>query len=72
MDNPNTFARVSTREGHFTVPAAVAERAGMRVLKKKAVDKAGHPLPPKLRENKLAATPTPEPEADASADTPEE
>jgi hypothetical protein len=41
------------------------------VLKRDALDAKGRPLPPKLREDKLAATPT-DPEADASVDTPKE
>jgi hypothetical protein len=48
-----------------------AERGGWRVLKRAALDAKGRPLPPKLREDKLAATPT-DPEADASVDTPKE
>ena len=71
-DNPATFVRVSLPSGHYTVPAVTAERGGWRVLKRDALDKKGRPLPPKLRDDKLAATPTPtDPEA-ASGDTPEE
>jgi hypothetical protein len=70
-DNPGTFVRVSLPHGHFTVTAVTAARGGWRVLKRDALDAKGRPLPPKLREDKLAATPT-DPEADASVDTPKE
>jgi hypothetical protein len=70
-DNPGTFVRVSLPHGHFTVTAVTAERGGWRVLKRAALDAKGRPLPPKLREDKLAATPT-DPEASASVDTPKE
>jgi hypothetical protein len=55
------FVRVSTPRGHFTVPAATAERAGSawRVLKQDAVDKFGRPLPPKPRESVETALATP-------------
>jgi hypothetical protein len=71
-ETPPVFVRVSTPDGHFTVPAAVAERAGSewRVLKQDALDYLGNPLPPKLREDKLAATPS-KSEAPASDDTKE-
>lgn len=57
---PPTFVRVSTPNGHFTVPAAVAERAGSdwTVLKQDAVDKFGRPLAPKPR-TEIASTPRP-------------
>lgn len=73
MHRPDVFVRVSIpKRGHFTVPAVVAARKrGWRVLKRPALDKAGRPLPPKLREDKLAATPTPDPEI-PSGDTSEE
>ena len=70
-DNPGTFVRVSLPHGHFTVTAVTAARGGWRVLKRAALDAKGRPLPPKLREDKLAATPT-DPEASASVDTPKE
>ena len=68
-----TFVRISNDLGHFSVPAAIAERdKSWRVLKQDAVDRHGRPLPPKLRVDLDAATPTPEPEAtDVSADTEE-
>ena len=69
-----TFVRISNDLGHFSVPAAIAERdKSWRVLKQDAVDRHGRPLPPKLRVDLDAATPTPpETEAtDASADTEE-
>lgn len=71
MQNPAVFVRVSLPEGHYTVPAAIAERGSWRVLKQGALDKKGRPLPPKPREDKLAATPTPEPET-VSGETSEE
>lgn len=73
--NPALFVRVSTPAGHFTVPAAVAERAGSswRPLKQDALDKFGRPLPPKLRVDIAAATPAPtESEAHADDDTSKE
>ena len=68
-----TFVRISNENGHFSVPAAIAERdKSWRVLKQDAVDRHGRPLPPKLRVDLDAATPTPESEAnDVSADTEE-
>ena len=68
-----TFVRISNENGHFSVPAAIAERdKSWRVLKQDAVDRHGRPLPPKLRVDIDAATPTPESEAnDVSADTEE-
>jgi hypothetical protein len=87
-ENPARFVRVSTPEGHFTVPAAVAERTGMKVLKQDALSKTGQPLPDKPRESveeaakapkrrrrrnlkprvdNVAATPTTESAADATA-----
>lgn len=68
-----TFVRISNDLGHFSVPEAVAARdKSWRVLKQDAVDRHGRPLPPKLRVDLDAATPTPEPEAtDVSADTEE-
>lgn len=70
---PPRFVRISNENGHFTVPAAVAERAGSdwRELKSDAVDGKGDPLPSKPREDTLAATPTTDPET-ASGDTTEE
>jgi hypothetical protein len=66
-ENPALFVRVSLPHGHFTVPAATAEAGGWRVLKRDAVDSDGRPLPPKLRDDPDAATPTPtESEAPAS------
>jgi hypothetical protein len=53
------FVRVSLPHGHFTVPAATAERGGWTVLKQDAVDKSGRPLPPKPRETVEAALATP-------------
>lgn len=53
------------------MPAAIAARGNKRVIPRPAVDRFGRPLPPKLRENKLAATPTPDPEI-PSGDTSEE
>lgn len=51
MQNPALFVRVSTPEGHYTVPAAVAERSdsSWKVLKQDALDKGGRPLAPKPR-----------------------
>jgi hypothetical protein len=73
--NPALFVRVSTPAGHFSVPTAVASKAGSawRVLKQDAVDKDGRPLPHKLRSDIAAATPAEtEPETtDVSADTEE-
>lgn len=68
-----TFVRISNDLGHFSVPEAVAARdKSWRVLKQDAVDRHGRPLPPKLRVDLDAATPTPETEAnDVSADTEE-
>lgn len=68
-----TFVRISNDLGHFSVPEAVAARdKSWRVLDQDAVDRHGRPLPPKLRVDLDAATPTPEPEAtDVSADTEE-
>ena len=70
-----TFVRISNDLGHFSVPEAVAARAdeSWKVLDDhEAVDRHGRPLPPKLRVDLDAATPTPEPEAtDVSADTEE-
>ena len=67
------FVRISNENGHFSVPEAIAARdKSWRVLKQPAVDQRGRPLPPKLRVDLDAATPTPEPEAtDVSADTEE-
>ena len=68
------FVRISNENGHFSVPEAIAARdKSWRVLKQDAVDRHGRPLPPKLRVDLDAATPTPpETEAtDASADTEE-
>ncbi len=47
------FVRISNDHGHFSVPAATAERAGSRwrVLQQDAVDKNGRVLPPKPRED---------------------
>lgn len=47
------FVRVSTPAGHFSVPAAIAARAGddWAVLDEDAVDEAGRPLPSKLRDS---------------------
>lgn len=72
-ENPDLFVRVSTPAGHFTVPAAVAEAAdsSWRVLKSDALDQFGKPVPPKLREDIPAATPT-DAEADTAAGTSEE
>lgn len=81
-ETPPLFVRVSTEAGHFSVPAAVAERAdsstGWRVLKQDALDKNGRPLPPKLRTSRRSPKPrddhaaaTPEPET-VSGDTTEE
>jgi hypothetical protein len=49
--NPALRVRVSTENGHHTVTAVAAERAGSRwrVLKQDAVDRDGRPLPPKPR-----------------------
>lgn len=71
-ENPALFVRVSTPAGHFTVSAASAERAGSawRVLKQDALTKTGHPRPPKLRVDLVAATPT-DSEANASDDSEE-
>ena len=71
-ENPALFVRVSTPEGHFTVSAASAERAGAswRVLKQDPFTKAGTPRPPKLRVDLVAATPT-DSEANASDDSEE-
>ena len=64
-----TFVRISNENGHFSVPEAVAARdKSWRVLKQDAVDQHGRPLPPKLRADTVAATPTHEPEASVSAD----
>jgi len=67
------FVRISNENGHFSVPEAIAARdKSWRVLKQPAVDQRGRPLPPKLRVDLDAATPTPESEAtDVSADTEE-
>ena len=67
------FVRISNENGHFSVPEAIAARdQSWRVLKQPAVDQRGRPLPPKLRVDLDAATPTPESEAtDVSADTEE-
>ena len=67
------FVRISNENGHFSVPEAIAARdKSWRVLKQDAVDQRGRPLPPKLRVDLDAATPTPESEAtDVSADTEE-
>ena len=67
------FVRISNENGHFSVPEAIAARdKSWRVLKQDAVDRHGRPLPPKLRVDLDAATPTPESEAnDVSADTEE-
>ena len=63
------FVRISNEHGHFSVPEAVAARdSSWRVLKQDAVDKHGRPLPPKLRADMAAATPTTESEASVSAD----
>jgi len=72
MPRPDLFVRVSIpKRGHFTVPAVIAARKrGWRVLKRPALDKAGRPLPPKLRVNLVAATPT-DSEAPTSDDTKE-
>lgn len=53
------FVRVSLPHGHFSVPAATAERGNWTVLKQDATDKFGRPLPPKPRESieEAAATP---------------
>lgn len=69
MQNPAEFVRVSTPAGHFSVPAAVAEAAGSdwKRLKHAATDDQGNPLPPKLRDDPAAATPTPEPSATVAA-----
>jgi hypothetical protein len=53
------FVRVSLPHGHFTVPAATAERGGWTVLEQGALDKFGRPLPPKPRETVEAALATP-------------
>lgn len=70
MQNPALFVRVSLPHGHFTVPAATAERCGWRVLDDHdALDANGRPLPPKLRVDHGAVTEsTTDPEADVSAD----
>ena len=70
MQDPALFVRVSRPHGHFTVPAAVAERGGWQVLDgHDALDANGRPLPPKLREAIPAVTPDhTDPEADVSAD----
>ena len=67
------FVRISNENGHFSVPEAIAARdKSWRVLRQDAVDRHGRPLPPKLRVDLDAATPTPETEAtDVSADTEE-
>lgn len=72
-ENPALFVRVSTEDGHHTMPAASAEGAGsgFRVLKQDALDKSGRPLPFKPREDTLAATETPEPETVSGDDTEE-
>ena len=72
MRNPDLFVRVSTPRGHFSVPAAVAARSSWRVLKRPATDASGRPLPPKLREPRLAATPIPTDPEIASGETSEE
>ena len=67
-----TFVRISNENGHFSVPAAIAERdKSWRVLKQDAVDRHGRPLPPKLRVDLDAATPTESEANDVSADTEE-
>ena len=53
------FVRVSLPHGHFSVPAATAERGSWTVLKQDAVDKFGRPLPPKPRESIETAAATP-------------
>ena len=53
------FVRVSLPHGHFSVPAATAERGGWQILKQDAVDKFGRPLPPKPRESVEEAKATP-------------
>ena len=65
------FVRVSLPHGHFTVPAATAERGGWRVLKQSAYDKHGRLRPPKLRVDNVAATPPPEAVAPAPAESEE-
>lgn len=70
MQNPAEFVRVSIESGHHSVPAAVAEAAGWKVLKRPATDKNGQPLPPTPRDVIAAATP-PEAEGESSADTKE-
>jgi hypothetical protein len=87
MASNRKFVRVSTPAGHFSVPTAVAERAGSswRVLKQDAVDRFGHVLPPKPREDvdepsparktaakKAAARRTPELRDESVAATPTE
>lgn len=73
MENPQRFVRVSLPHGHFTVPAAMADRGGLRVLDgREAVDRHGRPLPPKPREDLLAATPEEtDPEVEPSDNTEE-
>lgn len=78
---PPLFVRVSTPAGHFTVPAATAERAGSdwSVLKSDALDKQGRPIAPKRRVDiestpkaakKAAAKRTQKPRGGTAAATP--
>ena len=69
--NPDLWQRVSLPHGHFTVPAVIASRGPWRVLKQDALDKTGRPLPPKLRVDLVAATPTPDTEAPAPVESEE-
>jgi len=48
-ENPALFVRASTPNGHRTVSAVAAARAGWQVLDAPAVDGSGRPRPPKPR-----------------------